>query len=443
MSVVVVAQAGNDERVDSTEDLLKDEVVVEKGKHNNPEYSGKNRSTSHTQRPDSKKHTTSSFGDRTEKAGLVPLDINLDASTVGSGRPSDGVGLTSSGHVNPCAGEVDIELKAYPNAPSSHVSAPSAPQQQQPSSAVGVDSAHGGDTVHRRKQATQFNTNSGSANTVEFNPPPLSEQVEQSESVLPPLRSNWRNNRHSHGGVRRSSAVPTSTHNRRRTEQRLGSEPLVATIGVTPASSLAGVAGCTPATRRETRTIGSTGSESVPASHCVRPSVVATRSHRDSAAISDIGSDLMRVNGAIRPFKQLQKPSSMQSLPHSSQMNYNSEEVGIALVGVNSEVPRYTEEKGEAGNEPVDGADGIDANGKHSKPNVGYRLGKRKELFEKRKRISDYALVFGMFGIIVMVVETELSMAHVYDKVSYLKLYFSLYISLYFVYLMICERLIT
>lgn len=52
------------------------------------------------------------------------------------------------------------------------------------------------------------------------------------------------------------------------------------------------------------------------------------------------------------------------------------------------------------------------------KPNVGYRLGRRKALFEKRKRISDYALVMGMFGIIVMVIENELSSAGVYNKVS-------------------------
>lgn len=53
-----------------------------------------------------------------------------------------------------------------------------------------------------------------------------------------------------------------------------------------------------------------------------------------------------------------------------------------------------------------------------NKPNVGYRLGRRKALFEKRKRISDYALVMGMFGIIVMVIENELSSAGVYTKAS-------------------------
>lgn len=62
--------------------------------------------------------------------------------------------------------------------------------------------------------------------------------------------------------------------------------------------------------------------------------------------------------------------------------------------------------------------DSQDKTGTKQKPNVGYRLGRRKALFEKRKRISDYALVMGMFGIIVMVVENELSSAGVYEKVS-------------------------
>nr|XP_020636574.1 small conductance calcium-activated potassium channel protein 1 isoform X1 [Pogona vitticeps] len=49
--------------------------------------------------------------------------------------------------------------------------------------------------------------------------------------------------------------------------------------------------------------------------------------------------------------------------------------------------------------------------------NIGYRLGHRRALFEKRKRLSDYALIFGMFGIVVMVTETELSWG-VYTKES-------------------------
>ena len=49
---------------------------------------------------------------------------------------------------------------------------------------------------------------------------------------------------------------------------------------------------------------------------------------------------------------------------------------------------------------------------------ISHRLGRRKALFEKRKRISDYALVMGMFGIGMMVLENELSSADIYSKVS-------------------------
>ncbi|XP_048108601.1 small conductance calcium-activated potassium channel protein 1b isoform X3 [Alosa alosa] len=48
---------------------------------------------------------------------------------------------------------------------------------------------------------------------------------------------------------------------------------------------------------------------------------------------------------------------------------------------------------------------------------IGIKLGHRRALFEKRKRLSDYALIFGMFGIVVMVTETELSWG-VYSKES-------------------------
>ncbi|CAH8452588.1 unnamed protein product [Heterobilharzia americana] len=50
--------------------------------------------------------------------------------------------------------------------------------------------------------------------------------------------------------------------------------------------------------------------------------------------------------------------------------------------------------------------------------NVGYRLGKRKRLFEKRCRISDFSLSFAVFGIMVMLIETELTFAGVYEKDS-------------------------
>ncbi|XP_046401101.1 small conductance calcium-activated potassium channel protein isoform X1 [Ischnura elegans] len=123
--------------------------------------------------------------------------------------------------------------------------------------------------------------------------------------------------------------------------------------------------------------------------------------------------------------QMLRKPVSTLSIPAamkgaSGAKDTASEEAGIALVGVHSEYPKYTEERGgKGGSSSAAAAAAAAAAAKHNKPNVGYRLGRRKALFEKRKRISDYALVMGMFGIIVMVIENELSSAGIYDKASF------------------------
>jgi len=69
------------------------------------------------------------------------------------------------------------------------------------------------------------------------------------------------------------------------------------------------------------------------------------------------------------------------------------------------------------------------SNCKQKKTSVGYRLGKRKLLFEKRRKISDYALLFAMIGVILMVFETEFSMAKIYTKVNkkpFLEFYFTM-----------------
>ncbi|XP_019765291.1 small conductance calcium-activated potassium channel protein isoform X2 [Dendroctonus ponderosae] len=103
------------------------------------------------------------------------------------------------------------------------------------------------------------------------------------------------------------------------------------------------------------------------------------------------------------------KNSSRDSTGGGGKMQ-QEEGAGVALVG-HVDYPRFMEDRtiGTAYKGPSSGSL------KH-KPNVGYRLGRRKALFEKRKRISDYALVMGMFGIIVMVIENELSSAGVYRK---------------------------
>ncbi|CAG9790906.1 unnamed protein product [Diatraea saccharalis] len=99
---------------------------------------------------------------------------------------------------------------------------------------------------------------------------------------------------------------------------------------------------------------------------------------------------------------KLRKPVSTLSIPGAMKAysgggrDAAGEEAGVALVGVHSEYPRFGEERALGGGTYKGGG-----TAKH-KPNIGYRLGRRKALFEKRKRISDYALVMGMFGIIMM-----------------------------------------
>ena len=52
-----------------------------------------------------------------------------------------------------------------------------------------------------------------------------------------------------------------------------------------------------------------------------------------------------------------------------------------------------------------------------ARQNVGYRLGLRNVLSERRKRVADYSLVCALFGLVVVIVETEMSLAQLYDKV--------------------------
>lgn len=101
------------------------------------------------------------------------------------------------------------------------------------------------------------------------------------------------------------------------------------------------------------------------------------------------------------------------------------DETGGALV-THVDYPRFMEERALGGGTYKGPSGAVSSGSLKHKPNVGYRLGRRKALFEKRKRISDYALVMGMFGIIVMVMENELSSAGVYTKVSAIFFYFLL-----------------
>lgn len=151
-----------------------------------------------------------------------------------------------------------------------------------------------------------------------------------------------------------------------------------------------------------------------------------------------IAADSLRLNGvaALKSFRQLRKPTpgSTLSISASAMKNTSAESDG-ALISVSSEHPKANRsfasnsidsEKRKSNCPPgtgisimtsTGGGGGGGPAGFH-RPNVGYRLGRRKALFEKRKRISDYALVMALFGILMMVLENELSAANIYSKVS-------------------------
>lgn len=152
-----------------------------------------------------------------------------------------------------------------------------------------------------------------------------------------------------------------------------------------------------------------------------------------------IAADSLRLNGvsALKSFRQLRKPTpgSTLSISASAMKNTSGESEG-ALISVSSEHPKTNRsfasnsidsEKRKSNCPPGTGISIMTSTGGGGggggpagfhRPNVGYRLGRRKALFEKRKRISDYALVMALFGILMMVLENELSAANIYSKVS-------------------------
>ena len=67
-----------------------------------------------------------------------------------------------------------------------------------------------------------------------------------------------------------------------------------------------------------------------------------------------------------------------------------------------------------------------------SKPNIdkpsdkksvaSYKLSTKKALFEKRRKISDFALFFALFGLLLMIVHCEMSLNDIYDDVRFKKI---------------------
>ncbi|XP_072216556.1 small conductance calcium-activated potassium channel protein 2 isoform X1 [Excalfactoria chinensis] len=140
---------------------------------------------------------------------------------------------------------------------------------------------------------------------------------------------------------------------------------------------------------------------------------------RESNPFTEIAMSSCRYNGGVmRPLSNLS--SSRRNL---HEMDAESQPLQPPLSSPNAAGPEVVVSKPEHNNSnnlalygpagPGPGPGGPNNGGskptKKKNQNIGYKLGHRRALFEKRKRLSDYALIFGMFGIVVMVIETELS----------------------------------
>ncbi|XP_074524338.1 small conductance calcium-activated potassium channel protein 1b isoform X2 [Halichoeres trimaculatus] len=145
-------------------------------------------------------------------------------------------------------------------------------------------------------------------------------------------------------------------------------------------------------TRQRQTTKHPSGSKSSPPEHTSPPS--------DTFETSDI------VNGvAVHPLSSHGTLTSSLSEIHSSHQQPLQLLHSAILEDAFSKVIR--EDSSKANSENLTREDG-NVPQKKTK-DISYRLGQRRALFGKRKQLSDYALVCGMFGIIVMVIETELS----------------------------------
>lgn len=136
-------------------------------------------------------------------------------------------------------------------------------------------------------------------------------------------------------------------------------------------------------------------------------------SHRESNSYTQIAMSSCRYNGGVmRPLSNLS--SSRRNLHEFDSESQPLQPVSaadasdtVASKPENNSTTLMPYSAGDGGGGGCGHSGG--KSGKKKNQNIGQKLGHRRALFEKRKRLSDYALIFGMFGIVVMVIETELS----------------------------------
>lgn len=162
----------------------------------------------------------------------------------------------------------------------------------------------------------------------------------------------------------------------------------------------------------------------IPMSPCASPFKTTCRSHLDLRDIEDRGRHTSQISLEMHERQSLpeiiitSKDDDLQLYNEASQYRQDLSEAKGLLPGAELRAPSSCPCPGQGPSpksSPKHKADSKDATywKTHS---IGWRLVHRRALFVRRQRLNDCALAVGLFGVVLMVMETELSWS-VYSKV--------------------------
>lgn len=171
------------------------------------------------------------------------------------------------------------------------------------------------------------------------------------------------------------------------------------------------------------------GTQTAPKNSFNRLNIEHRQQARYESAISDIGVEYMKATGAIGiKFRQLQKPGSKDSQSRESvcasnrHLNYEQNNCKDLKSSNNSQDPASTtvlmNNSASKSSHVVKLNSTEQTDDMPSHHHIGYRLGRRKFLAERRRKIADLCCFFAMTGLALMILETECNIATIYSKVS-------------------------
>ena len=144
------------------------------------------------------------------------------------------------------------------------------------------------------------------------------------------------------------------------------------------------------------------------------------QSECDGSLLSDFMSNASQQPGiSITHRSNVDKKLLMSTLASTTNSN-NSTPVAISIPfqSINSHHRNNHPDETSSRQTPVRSRSGESKRVERTTRKECYRLGRRKLLFEKRRKASDCALFFALIGLLLMVLEQELTMANVYSKVK-------------------------